>query len=77
MEKSIDPNRIGCSEQKSFTERFSRPNWNGWSNNPSNSRFQDRIAGGLDADRVRQLKLKWAFAYPGDVMAYSQRPKVR
>jgi polyvinyl alcohol dehydrogenase (cytochrome) len=71
-EKSFDPDRIGCSEQKSFTEPFSRPNWNGWSNSPSNSRFQDRIAGGLDADRVRQLKLKWAFAYPGDVMAYSQ-----
>src|SRR5215467_13083817 len=26
----------------------------------------------VDPDRVRRLKLKWAFAYPGDVMAYSQ-----
>jgi len=71
-EKSVDPDPTGCSEHKNFNEPFSRPNWNGWSNSPSNSRFQDRIAAGLDADRVRRLKLKWAFAYPGDVMAYSQ-----
>jgi hypothetical protein len=74
----VDSNRFArdmfvsnLTPDKNFNEPFSRPNWNGWSNSPSNSR-QDRIAAGLDADRVRQLKLKWAFAYPGDVMAYSQ-----
>jgi len=71
-EKPFDLDRVGCREQTGFTEPLSRPNWNGWSNSPSNSRFQDGIAAGLDADRMSQLKLKWAFAYPGDIMAYSQ-----
>src|SRR5215510_1009338 len=71
-EKSLDLGRFGCKEQTSFTEPLSRSNWNGWSNSPSNSRFQDAIAAGLDANRLPQLKLKWAFAYPGDIMAYSQ-----
>jgi polyvinyl alcohol dehydrogenase (cytochrome) len=71
-EKSLDLSHIGCKEQTSLTETFSRPNWNGWSNSPSNSRFQDRIAAGLDGDLVPRLKLKWAFAYPGDVLAYAQ-----
>src|SRR5215831_5590188 len=35
-----------------------------------NARFQNAASAGLDADRVPQLKLKWAFAYPGDVIAY-------
>ena len=71
-EKSVDPDPTGCSEHKNFNDPLSQPNWNGWSNSPSNSRFQDGIAAGLDADRVRRLKLKWAFAYPGNIMAYSQ-----
>src|SRR5262249_47257867 len=71
-EKSVDPDPTGCSEHKNFNDPLSQPNWNGWSNSPSNSRFQDGIAAGLDADRVHRLKLKWAFAYPGNIMAFSQ-----
>jgi len=57
-EKSLDLGRFGCKEQTSFTEPLSRSNWNGWSNSPSNSRFQDAIAAGLDATRLPQLELK-------------------
>src|SRR5262249_27168872 len=71
-EKSVDPDPTGCSEHKNFNDPLSQPNWNGWSNSPSNSRFQDGIAAGLDADRVHRLKLKWALAYPGNIMAFSQ-----
>ncbi len=71
-EKPLDMDRIACKQPQTFTDPLSRPNWNGWSNTLSNSRFQDGAAARLDPARVPQLKLKWAFAYPGDIMAYSQ-----
>lgn len=44
--------------------------WTGWGANASNSRFQS-VAGIAVAD-VPRLKVKWAFAFPGDIQAYSQ-----
>jgi polyvinyl alcohol dehydrogenase (cytochrome) len=38
------------------------PQWNGWGADPSNTRYQ---AAGLTAAQVPDLKLKWAFAFPG------------
>lgn len=46
--------------------------WNGWSPGSSNSRFQTDTMAGLRAEQVPQLKLKWAFAFDGDVSAFSQ-----
>jgi polyvinyl alcohol dehydrogenase (cytochrome) len=46
--------------------------WNGWSPSAGNTRFQDAEAAGLTLDGVRNLKLKWAFAYQGDITAFSQ-----
>jgi len=46
--------------------------WNGWGNGPANNRFQSAAAAGLTADSVSQLKLKWAFGFPGGTSAYSQ-----
>ena len=43
-------------------------NWNGWSATATNTRYQ---ATGLTAAQVPGLKLKWAFAFPGDVTAFS------
>ncbi len=51
---------------------FSGPHWNGWGVDLENSRFQPSEAAGLSADQVRKLKLKWAFAFPGAIGAYSQ-----
>ena len=45
------------------------PAWNGWGQNPSNTRFQDARSAGLTADDVPRLALKWAFAFPGDVQS--------
>lgn len=45
------------------------PAWNGWGLDHANSRFQP--APGLASAEVPQLKLKWAFAYPG-LMAWGQ-----
>ncbi len=44
--------------------------WNGWGNDPANTRFQP--APGLTAADVPQLKLKWAFAFPGDTVRSAQ-----
>jgi polyvinyl alcohol dehydrogenase (cytochrome) len=46
--------------------------WNGWSSDPENSRFQSAEAAGLESGQVARLKLKWAFGFPGDFVAFSQ-----
>jgi polyvinyl alcohol dehydrogenase (cytochrome) len=46
--------------------------WNGWGRDTSNARFQESTTAGLAAADVPRLKLKWAFAFPGDLQSYSQ-----
>jgi polyvinyl alcohol dehydrogenase (cytochrome) len=46
------------------------PTWSGWGHDTSNTRFQNTP--GLAAADVPKLKLKWAFAFPGDLQSYSQ-----
>src|SRR5215470_2295830 len=48
------------------------PRWNGWSPGSSNTRFQDAANAGLTTDQVKQLELKWAFAFDGDVSTFNQ-----
>ena len=48
------------------------PRWTGWGQNTNNTRFQDAGAAGLTAADIPKLKLKWAFAFPGDLQSYSQ-----
>ena len=48
------------------------PAWNGWGNGNSNSRFQSAEAAGLTADDVPDLRLKWAFGFPGANSSGSQ-----
>jgi len=45
--------------------------WNGWSPGSGNMRYQTAEAAGLSIDGVKRLKLKWAFAFPGDVTAFA------
>ena len=56
--------------------RFSAPltgrNWNGWGGNTTNTRFQDARTAGLTAAQAARLKVKWAFAFPGDLDANAQ-----
>lgn len=44
--------------------------WTGWGGNDSNTRFQS--SPGISAADVPRLKVKWAFAFPGDIQANSQ-----
>src|SRR5204863_2070981 len=59
---------------KGGTPTFSNPltkgPWNGWGVTTSNARFQNEA--GFSAAEVPRLKLKWAFAFPGDLSANAQ-----
>jgi polyvinyl alcohol dehydrogenase (cytochrome) len=50
-----------CKERASAPLDASGPQWNGWSPNANNTRFEDAAAAGLSAGSVKKLKLKWAF----------------
>ena len=46
--------------------------WNGWSPSVTNTRYQPAAAAGLTIDQVQRLKLKWAYAFDGDIVAFAQ-----
>jgi len=46
--------------------------WNGWSPEPTNTRFQSTEAAGLTVEAVGKLRLKWAFGFEGDTIVFSQ-----
>ena len=48
------------------------PVWNGWGNDPMNSRMQTAANAGLTANQVPKLALKWAFGFPNGSSAYAQ-----
>jgi polyvinyl alcohol dehydrogenase (cytochrome) len=58
-----------CKTQETRLSTFStRPQWNGFGADPTNSRFQKTP--GLTAADVPNLTLKWAFGFPGGSQAY-------
>jgi len=48
------------------------PVWSGWGADPRNTRFQTASSAGLDRERVKNLKLKWAFGFPGAAATFGQ-----
>ena len=46
--------------------------WNGWSPSTANTRYQPGDAAGVTIDQVRRLKLKWAYGFEGDIVAFAQ-----
>lgn len=66
-----------CSDRTVRIAAHPKFEWNGWSpasalSSSVNTRFQTAEEAGLTLDRVHSLKLKWAFAYEGDITAFSQ-----
>lgn len=59
-----------CGKQTALSQNA--PQWNGWGVDLKNSRFQSPAMAGLKAEDVPRLKLKWAFGFPGDVIANAQ-----
>jgi polyvinyl alcohol dehydrogenase (cytochrome) len=48
------------------------PQWNGWGNGITNSRFQSAAATAITPENVQNLKLKWAFGFQGAFSANAQ-----
>ena len=61
-----------CSASTRAFDASSGPRWTAWGHDASNTRFQDAAAAGLAAADVSRLRLKWAFAFPGDLQSYAQ-----
>jgi polyvinyl alcohol dehydrogenase (cytochrome) len=67
------PAQGACAESAPpFDKPFASPYWNGWGVDTNNRRMQPAAMAGLRADQVPQLKLKWAFAFPGASKANAQ-----
>jgi polyvinyl alcohol dehydrogenase (cytochrome) len=66
------PNR--CAATPAITS-IASPSWNGWGADSANTRFQPAAAAQLRVDDVPNLKLKWAFGFPG-ARAVSGQPAV-
>lgn len=60
-----------CPANAGLGDLTSKPSWNGWGGNISNTRTQGAEAG-LTAPQIAQLKLKWAFGFPGAQAVYGQ-----
>jgi len=61
-----------CASNPPLSDPSAEPEWNGWSPDVINSRFQSAKAAGLTPDQVPRLQLKWAFGYPDGLSAYGQ-----
>ena len=49
-----------------------KPLWNRWGNGIDNRRYQPASVGGITAQNVDELELKWAFGFPNAARARSQ-----
>ena len=65
-----------CSENEPPLSTSSSANWTGWSPSFSNTRFQGTESAVLTASQIPNLKLKWAFGFPGDIIAFGA-PTIR
>jgi len=61
-----------CSDRTVSIAKAPKFVWNGWSPAADNARFQPAAAAGLTIDQVGRLKLKWAYAFDGDIAAWAQ-----
>lgn len=59
-----------CSVKEPSLSAKAAGNWPGWSPTFSNTRFQAAAAAHLTVAKVARLKLKWAFGFPGDDVAF-------
>jgi polyvinyl alcohol dehydrogenase (cytochrome) len=66
------PQKAMCSAAPGSFNPSAGPSWNGWGVDAGNTRFQGRAPAGINAADVARLKVKWAFAFPGDQSAYAQ-----
>jgi polyvinyl alcohol dehydrogenase (cytochrome) len=66
------PAKAYCVDRSVKLGSSNDPQWNGWSPSPGNTRYQSGTVAGLNVNQVRRLKLKWAYGFEGDVVAFAQ-----
>src|SRR5262249_12435943 len=59
-----------CSDRTVKLSARGKAEWNGWSPAPTNTRYQTAEAAGLGFGDVPRLKLKWAYGFIGDIIAF-------
>jgi polyvinyl alcohol dehydrogenase (cytochrome) len=62
------PEAAYCKDRNVSIAASPNPIWNGWSANFTNARYA--AASGITLSQVGKLKLKWAYAFDGDVSAF-------
>jgi polyvinyl alcohol dehydrogenase (cytochrome) len=67
---STPPAKAFCAD-RSVKLTANPAGWNGWSPSTANTRFQTVDAAGLTIDGVQRLKLKWAYGFDGDAVAFA------
>lgn len=71
-ETKVDPAIGRCVNPAPFTSLGSGPAWNGWSADLANTHSVSAKAGGLTADQLPKLTLKWALGLPEATAAWAQ-----
>jgi hypothetical protein len=69
---SVPPNGGQCPTSGApLVDALSKPHWNGWGVDASQHRFQPSEMAQLAVEDVPRLKLKWAFGFPGAIIAFA------
>jgi polyvinyl alcohol dehydrogenase (cytochrome) len=66
------PAKAYCADRTVRLTGRSKTEWNGWSPALTNTRYQSGDAAGLTLGQVPRLKLKWAYGFDGDIIAFAQ-----
>jgi polyvinyl alcohol dehydrogenase (cytochrome) len=66
------PAKAFCADREVKLAGSPQQAWNGWSPSTGNTRYQPGEAAGLTIDQLRRLKLKWAYGFDGDIVAFAQ-----
>jgi polyvinyl alcohol dehydrogenase (cytochrome) len=69
FDRTPAPKAMCTASTETPADPLAGPGWNGWGSDLTNSRFQDARDAGLSAADVPRLKVKWAFAFPGEVQS--------
>ncbi len=69
-EDAPPPPSAFCQTDVPIMNGAAKASWAGWSPDASNARFQDTENAGLTASDIPNLRLKWAYAFAGDVTAF-------
>src|SRR5438309_5147632 len=66
------PPKAYCADRTVTLTGHRKSGWNGWSPDLTNTRYQPGDAAGLTLSQIPRLKLKWAYGFDGDIIAFAQ-----